>query len=150
MHRFKLSLTSCVFVTMLVTVFFTGTASAQTIHNGSAHQRAVAASCSYSERSNVPVWSDDGNTYLGYTIIWEGVCGTQVYAHEETISRVGSAVEIEAFIQIDYTFTNAFQQNENVSYINTGSIPFYSNLMGGQGCITVLSTNLSGCGDTAA
>lgn len=150
MHRFKLSFTSFVFVTMLVTVFFTGTASAQTLHSSSAHQRAIAASCSYSERSNAAIWSDDGNTYLGYTIIWDGVCGTQAYAHEETISRVGSAVELEAFIGIDYTFTNAFQQNENISYINTGSIPFYSNLMEGQGCITVLSTNLSGCADTAA
>lgn len=151
MHRFKLGLASCALVIMLITVFFTGTASAQSLHNSSAHQRAVAASCSYRERSNVSIWSFDGSTYLGYTIIWEGVCGSQLFAHEETISAVGS-VALDSEIQ--NPSTSAFQPTDNATFNNTGSITFDFNQTTGYGCI-YSSINFGqgdewGCGNTFA
>lgn len=153
MHRFKLVLASFALTIMLLPALLTGTASAQTLHSRSAHQKAVAASCSYSERSNVPIWSDDGRTYLGYTIIWEGVCGTQVYAHEQTISRVG-VVDITSAIGVNIRNEFTEQDSNNVTSNNTGSIVFYPSHTGGEGCITELFLGFpdgpSGCGDTFA
>ena len=122
-----------------------GVAHAQT---KDAAMRATPNNCGWVERSNVSIYSGDGY-YLGYMILWQNSCTHT--GHVQTIQEDGIFnISISTYIYNGCLGKAQTASGNNVSYVNTNSLPWQDGCMFGYGSITDSNFGETGNADTSS